>query len=455
MKLIDEIIDKKLGLTSYAFRIYIIIALFFLADGGEMIIESLLITKLGVIWQLSHSQKGFLGSAVFVGFFLGAMISGKLSDTLGRRPIFIAGAIITAVFAVVSALSPNYYFLLIIRAFFGSGVGMSIPACSSLAVEITPSKYRAWVMNLVWIFFPVGEIFSVLVASYILNKENGWRWLLAVVGVPATVTCILSFFVNESPRFYLGTKQFDKAFINLNRILEYAEEKIELSEEMKDRIIAEETDNEGDKIIKSNFSTLCEKDYARLTIQTCVIFFICSFCYYGFVFILPQLMQKHSSETQNMNSKEADSHMYHTLIYSALAEVPSVFISSLISNVSCLGRIRSMALGLFLSIISAILSACFLSYIIVFAAFFKFAINMPFSIIYVYACEAFPTKIRSIAIGVTNSFTRLGGILTPIITQLIFSVNIYGPFITFAVTASAGLVCALLLPFETLGRIME
>lgn len=448
MKLIDDIIDNKLGLTSYGFRIYIIIGLFFLADGGEMVIESLLITKLGSIWDLSHTQKGILGSAVFVGFFIGAVVSGKLSDTLGRRPIFIAGSVMTCVFAVLSAISPNYYFLLIIRALFGSGVGMSIPACSSLAVEITPTKYRSWVMNLVWIAFPVGEVFSVLVASYLLDSDNGWRWLLAIVGIPATVSCVMSFFVNESPRFYLSTRQFDKAFINLERILYYAKEKVELTPELKNRIIQEEAVSE----IKSDYATLCKKDYTRLTIQTCFIFFICSFCYYGFVFILPQLMEKHSSESGSMPKEEAERHMYTTLIYSALAEIPSVFVSSLISNVPILGRVRSIAIGLLLACIFGILSACFLEHLIIFAAFYKFSINIPFSLIYVYACEAFPTQIRSIAIGVTNSFTRLGGIVTPIISQLLFAAYILGPFISFIIGASMAFVCAIFLPFETLGR---
>jgi len=419
-----------------------------------MVIESLIITKLQVVWDLNHAQRGFLGSAVFVGFFIGAFVSGKLSDVYGRRPVFIVGAFTTAVFSFISAVSPNYYFLLVIRAFFGSGVGISIPACSSLAVEITPTKYRAWVMNLVWVFFPVGEIFSVIIASYMLNEENGWRWLLAVVSIPATISCILSLFINESPRFYLSTRQFDKAFINLDRILKYSTDRIELTPEMKNRIINEELGDEDAKVIKSNYSTLCKKDYVRLTVQTCAIYFICSFCYYGFTFILPQLMKEHHNKSM-ITQEESDKHMFSTLIFAALSEIPSVFVASFLSNIKCLGRVRTMGIGLILSCIASILCAIFLAEIKIFGSIFKFSVNIPYGVIYVYTCEAFPTQIRSIAVGVTGAFNRLGGIFTPIISQMVFSLNIVGPFITFAIASLGGVFLAFFLPFETLGRTMD
>src|SRR4051812_31928636 len=46
MKLLDQIIEK-IGLNPHILSIYAVIALFLLADGGEMIVLSLLITKLG------------------------------------------------------------------------------------------------------------------------------------------------------------------------------------------------------------------------------------------------------------------------------------------------------------------------------------------------------------------------------------------------------------------------
>ena len=101
---IDQIINS-IGITRYHYKLYTIFALFLLADGAEMIVVSLLITKLTTLWDLSIGQKGFLGSAVFVGFFLGAIIAGKISDTKGRKPTYIIGSLLVFIFSTVSAFS--------------------------------------------------------------------------------------------------------------------------------------------------------------------------------------------------------------------------------------------------------------------------------------------------------------------------------------------------------------
>ena len=84
-------------------------SLFNLADGGEFLVISLLSHKLGILWNLTHSEKGTLGSIVFVGFFFGVWISGKISDNYGRKPTFIIGSTMATFFAVLSAISWDFY----------------------------------------------------------------------------------------------------------------------------------------------------------------------------------------------------------------------------------------------------------------------------------------------------------------------------------------------------------
>ena len=192
--MIDDIVNNA-GITRYHYKIYTVISLFFLADGAEMIVISLLVSKLGSLWNLNDSQKGFMGSAVFVGFFFGALMAGKLSDTRGRKPVYIVGSLIVSIFSTLSALSPNYMCFIAFRALNGFGIGMCIPSASSLAAEITPTKWRAWVLNCVWIFFPFGEVFAVLLANAYIDEDYGWRLLLGFAAVPAFIAFGLSFFI--------------------------------------------------------------------------------------------------------------------------------------------------------------------------------------------------------------------------------------------------------------------
>ena len=449
-KLIDKIIEN-LGINPRILSIYAVISLFLLADGGEMIVLSLLITKLGALWNLSEYQKGFLGSCVFIGFFFGALISGKLSDVKGRKPAFIVGSLLVSIFGVGSALASNYTQLIILRTFFGLGIGLSVPAISSLTTEITKVKWRAWVLNCIWVMFPLGEMLAIIEAKYLLEYENGWRYLLGLVGLPCFFCFLISFFVYESPRFYLSKRDYEKSYLSLNGYL-LSSKFPELTEAEKEQLKKENETDLNMNNHKSNFSQLFKSEYIRLTLLICLIFFISSFVYYGLIFIQPQI----SDEEMNINNSESksdqESKMYYGLVLASFSEIPSTLLTSYLANLKFLGRIRSMAFGFLLSAFSA--SLCFLiaSNKYIYMTMLKFSIGLPFGIIYIYVCEAYPTKFRTIGIGVSNSFTRLGGISTPFLSQISFAYKKNLPFFNFTLLCFVGIFAALGLPFETLGK---
>jgi MFS family permease len=437
--LIDELVSKN-GLTFYHIKTFLVISLFLLADGAEMIVISLLVSKLGTLWDLDVSQKGFMGSAVFVGFFIGALVAGKVSDTKGRKPTYIIGSIIVCIFSSVSAFSPNYALFLVFRALNGFGIGMTVPSASSLSAEITPSRYRGWVLNMVWILFPVGEIIAVVIARFELESENGWRILLGLAAIPCFLATCVSCFINESFRFYISNKRYEEGFTCLNQLLT-----VPLTEEQKEKIKEQQ---EKQSPLKSEFKSLLVKEYIWLTVKTGLIFYISSLVYYGVVYILPQTL-----EAVNALEAETDTNqMYIGIIMSAFVEIPSTLLTGLLMNMKALGRVRSLILGFFFTGLASMFCAIFIFGASKWASVIKFGINVPFGVIYIYVAEAFPTNIRTIALGVTNSCTRLGGITTPLISQAAFSRGIIYPYIIYAVASLFGMWLSYTLPFETLGR---
>jgi MFS family permease len=562
--LIDSIIDD-VGITWYHLRIYLILSLFFLADGAEMIVISLLIKQMGKHWNLNASEKGFTGSVVFIGFFIGALVSGKISDTHGRKPVFVVGSLLVCVFSVASAFANNFTTFLILRALNGFGIGISIPSSSSLAAEITPTNYRSWVLNLVWVFFPFGEIFATIIAKNILKTENGWRYLLGFAALPTVLSAIICFFIFESPRFYFTIRNYDKAFQGLERMIEHRKNKLidvvgnNFSDDSKPKdanneiyldannkfndtnsednhnknvnneindieknpnqnkrensqdIIFQDGDilmknpykdnlnkyltlnnkinDEGRKIIiienekedeiKPEFKTLLKKRYIYLTFLCCLIFYVCSFVYYGLIYILPQTIVyvdpkdlSNSTLSNNLTNgnysnnynitinknleglkeQENEDEMYRGVILSALSEIPSTILTGFIGNMPFFGRKGSLLYGFILSGISALLCSMFMKNLTIFATALKFSIGIPYGVIYLYVSEAFPTKIRTISLGVTNSFNRLGGISTPIISQLAFSAQANNPYKIYSLICFLAAIFSYLLPFETLGR---
>ena len=87
--------------------------------------------------------------------------------------------------------------------------------------------------------------------------------------------------------------------------------------------------------------------------------------------------------------------------------------------------------------------------------FSRIFVESAFNVTYVYTPEAYPTYVRTYALGVANVFSRLGGILAPFVSQDLVHVTEHGPprytIMVFLVMAVIGTFAATLIPRETKG----
>ena len=440
----DKLIEI-LGLNRFNIRIYLFIGLFLMTDGSELIVLSLLINKLTEFWELSSFEKGFLGSAVFVGIALGSFFSGYISDRKGRSPAYIIGSLLVLIFAAGSSLSQGPFSFIILRIICGFGIGITIPALYALATELTPSYNRSIILTHVWIFFPMGAGFVIVLTKYLIEYENGWRYILLFSSFPCLILLILSWNMPESPKFYFSNGQYEKGFDQLEKIIKFAnmKDKINLSENDRQDLISEAKEYQLN-MQPANYKMLFTPMYKKVTFLICIINFIVSLNYYGASFILPQIFEK---ELDNKQGNIED--VYYSLFWGCLFEVPSFMISGYLSNYKHLLRIKTIMLGFILNAFITIILLIFPQVITLASALFKSTINISFNIIYVYACEAYPTKIRSMGVGLGGTFTRIAGIFTPLISQIFFEIHEFLPFYIYLIGALFGVFIALRLPYET------
>ena len=203
-----------------------------------------------------------------------------------------------------------------------------------------------------------------------------------------------------------------------------------------------------------------------------ILFSMCSVVFYGMIFILPQILEKveknelnklvnntlnnstnitivNNTTTENMESGDMSYNNFIQLLISALMQIPSTIVATYLAS---FGRIKSMAFGFFFSFVFCFISLVSNSWFFVGIALAKFFICIPDMVSMLYVCEAYPTKIRALGVGMANSFYRAGGVLTPFVNQILFEYHYLAPYILFTIGSFVGFLATINLPFESVGK---
>ncbi len=149
---------------------------------------------------------GCTTASALIGTILGAWLSGKPSDTFGRRRTLSILAMLYLVSAVGSAFAWNWLSFVVARFVGGLAVGGSSVVGPIYIAEISPAKSRGRRVAL----FQFNIVFGILLAylsNYIIGDLNlgvvEWRWMFGVEAFPAAAFFLLLFGIPLSPRWLL------------------------------------------------------------------------------------------------------------------------------------------------------------------------------------------------------------------------------------------------------------
>jgi MFS transporter, SHS family, lactate transporter len=128
--------------------------------------------------------------------FVGTIASGWLADRIGRKGPLMLSILWFSICNFIAGFSPNFTFLLVVRAILGIGMGAEWPAGSSLAMESWPARSRAFMGAIMQGSFPIGFALASL-AYGLLFEIIGWRGLLWLGILPALLCVYIRYFVKE------------------------------------------------------------------------------------------------------------------------------------------------------------------------------------------------------------------------------------------------------------------
>ena len=191
---IDDAIDG-IGFGRFQVKLTLFVGLCWTADAMEIMILSILSPALKCQWHISTLAEACLTMLVFVGQMIGASGWGTFSDKYGRKKSMVMCAIYTVFYGVLSAFSPNYAWLLVLRTLVGIGVG-GVPQAVTIYTEFLPTKYR-YAVAFIQVFWALGTVMIVL-ASVFIMPSYGWRLLVLFAALPCLVFTISCLWINPN-----------------------------------------------------------------------------------------------------------------------------------------------------------------------------------------------------------------------------------------------------------------
>jgi len=142
------------------------------------------------------------------------------------------------------------------------------------------------------------------------------------------------------------------------------------------------------------------------------------------------------------------------IIMTCAFEIPSDISNGFTPNVKWIGRKGAISVGFLMSAVFASLCIIHPQFMTIYSCFLRFFINISYNILYVFFTEAYPTYMRSTAVGLCTFFSRFGGFTTPFFCDYLFLMKAIYPYIGFFIVSTIGFIVShFSLPFETLDRI--
>ena len=219
---------------------------------------------------MSLEQFAFFNSITMIGYLVGGLLAGAISDGIGRKKAVIICGTVFTIFCFVAAGSPNADFLTGCRFFMGLGLGAAFPAGYSALTEFTPPTKRGKYQSYVGLIANTGTLVASAINMIVLPILH-WRAVFIICGIIGVLVVILClFFLEESPRWLAMKGKNDKADAIVSKLEAKAAAKGKPVEDVSESEIKR---REGEEVVKDlPWSFLFKK---KMLPRTLTAMFIC------------------------------------------------------------------------------------------------------------------------------------------------------------------------------------
>ncbi|MGG1535096.1 MFS transporter [Brevibacillus agri] len=153
-------------------------------------------------YGVSLAEAAATGSVFSLGFALGCLVYGALSDKYGRKQVILSGLFVLIVLSFLLGTVDSFGWLIVLRGLQGAAAASFSLVALAYAVEMFPLEKRVTAIGFISTGFLVAGIVGQVVGGW-LSQLYDWRFLFDVLAVAYVITFLLIWlFLPKGERLY-------------------------------------------------------------------------------------------------------------------------------------------------------------------------------------------------------------------------------------------------------------
>ena len=168
-------------------------------DAFDYFLVVLVYADIAKTFHHSKAEVAFLTTATLLMRPVGALLFGLWADRVGRRLPLMVDVVFYSVVGFLCAFAPNFTVLVVLRLLYGIGMGGEWGLGAALAMEKVPVERRGFFSGLLQEGYAFGYLLATVASLLVIDQLGlSWRWLFGLSIIPAFISLIIRYRVQES-----------------------------------------------------------------------------------------------------------------------------------------------------------------------------------------------------------------------------------------------------------------
>lgn len=384
-------------LSAFHLRFAALLGSVLFIDGYDLFNAGYVAPFIRTEWHLAQRELGLMLSIGLAGLAGGALLQGPLADRFGRRRVMLLAVWLLGLASLALAtLAGDFTSFCLLRAALGLSLGMISPLAFVYINEWAPAASANRYATLAFVLpFSLGGIAAGL-AGIALAPRFGWHalYLVGAVAIPIALLCHVA--LPESIRFLAAAGRWPEVV----RILSKARPDHAARYLVATRFVGEDA-----PAGRGSIATLLDSRHRRTTLTIWVASALSLFCLHGLTGWLPTILLREGAAVNTAFG-------YGSLLMTM--QIVGGAVAGWLADRA--GRVPVMTLGflggaLALLLLGATIAGDHAFVAVAGAGFFIFGTQ---AVMNNYTAMSYETHLRGTAVGLAVAFSRIGGVLGPI-----------------------------------------